>query len=261
MGLDHHAHTHSPFIPPALLTVPEAMAALRLSRATVYDLIRSGALGSVKVGRSRRIPAQAITTFVARLVESQPLMAARKDRGRLPNGAGSIYQRASDSKWVGATYVLTTDGTRHRKVVYGASWEEAHTKLLAIQDRDRRGLPAPHDAPTVAEYLEYWLEQIVHVARRPATYAKYESMVRVHIAPHLGEKRLDRLTVADCQRFANARLAAGTSVTTVHTAVATLGAALNRAMREEVAHPQRRRARHAARRRRRPSGRCGTWTS
>jgi excisionase family DNA binding protein len=59
----------NPFIPPALLTVPEAMTALRLSRATVYDLIRSGELGSVKVGRSRRIPTQAVTTFVARLVE------------------------------------------------------------------------------------------------------------------------------------------------------------------------------------------------
>lgn len=161
-------------------------------------------------------------------------MAARKDRGRLPNGAGSIYQRASDSKWVGATYVLTTDGTRHRKVVYGATWEEAHNKLLALQDRDRRGLPAPHDAPTVAEYLDYWLEQIVHVARRPATYAKYESMIRVHLVPHLGDKRVDRLTVADCQRFANGRLAAGHTPTTVHTMIATLGAALNRAMREEV---------------------------
>lgn len=69
MGLDQPAHA-SPFIRPALLTVPEAMSALRLSRATVYDLIRSGELGSVKVGRSRRIPAQAVQTFVARLVEA-----------------------------------------------------------------------------------------------------------------------------------------------------------------------------------------------
>lgn len=68
MGFDQHAH--NPFIPPALLTVPEAMASLRLSRATVYDLIRSGELGSVTVGRSRRIPAQAVTTFVAHLIES-----------------------------------------------------------------------------------------------------------------------------------------------------------------------------------------------
>jgi excisionase family DNA binding protein len=70
MGADHHAQAQNPFIPPALLTVPEAMAALRLSRATVYDLIRSKELGSVKVGRSRRIPAQAVQTFVAGLVEA-----------------------------------------------------------------------------------------------------------------------------------------------------------------------------------------------
>jgi excisionase family DNA binding protein len=57
-------------IAPTLLTVPEAMFALRLSRATIYDLIRSGDLGSVKVGRSRRIPAQAVTNFVTGLIES-----------------------------------------------------------------------------------------------------------------------------------------------------------------------------------------------
>jgi excisionase family DNA binding protein len=70
MGLDQPARTYSSFSPSALLTVPEAMAALRLSRATVYDLIRSGQLGSVKVGRSRRIPAQAVQIFLARLVEA-----------------------------------------------------------------------------------------------------------------------------------------------------------------------------------------------
>lgn len=40
-------------IPAALLTVPEAMSALRLSRATTYDLIRAGELLTVKVGRCR----------------------------------------------------------------------------------------------------------------------------------------------------------------------------------------------------------------
>jgi hypothetical protein len=30
MGLDQPAHTNRPFIPPTLLTVPEAMEALRL---------------------------------------------------------------------------------------------------------------------------------------------------------------------------------------------------------------------------------------
>lgn len=52
-----------------LLTVPEVMAILRLGRCTVYDLIRSGRLESIKVGRSRRIPAAAIDAFVCQLRE------------------------------------------------------------------------------------------------------------------------------------------------------------------------------------------------
>ncbi|RVX46260.1 excisionase family DNA binding protein [Nonomuraea polychroma] len=53
-----------------LLTVPEAMAALKISRWTLYNLIRSGELGSVIVGeRCRRIPASALDAYVTRLCE------------------------------------------------------------------------------------------------------------------------------------------------------------------------------------------------
>ena len=52
-----------------LLTVPEVMERLHLSRATVYDLIRSRALPSGTVGRARRIPESAVNTFMQRLVE------------------------------------------------------------------------------------------------------------------------------------------------------------------------------------------------
>jgi len=52
-----------------LLTVPEVMAALRLSRATVYDLIRSRQLLSVKIGRCRRIPPDELAAYLARLRE------------------------------------------------------------------------------------------------------------------------------------------------------------------------------------------------
>ena len=46
------------------LTVPEVMAALRLSRFKVYDLIRSNQLQSIKIGRSRRVPADGLRTFM-----------------------------------------------------------------------------------------------------------------------------------------------------------------------------------------------------
>jgi excisionase family DNA binding protein len=52
-----------------LLTVPEVMARLRLGRSTVYDLIRSRRLVSITVGRSRRIPADALRDFITREIE------------------------------------------------------------------------------------------------------------------------------------------------------------------------------------------------
>lgn len=53
-----------------LLTVPEAMARLKVSRWTLYNLIRSGELTSIVVGqRCRRIPNSAIDAFVSRLCE------------------------------------------------------------------------------------------------------------------------------------------------------------------------------------------------
>jgi excisionase family DNA binding protein len=47
-----------------LLTVPEVMARLKLSRSTVYDLIRTRRIASITIGRSRRIPALALTAYI-----------------------------------------------------------------------------------------------------------------------------------------------------------------------------------------------------
>ncbi|MFE4335895.1 helix-turn-helix domain-containing protein [Streptomyces sp. NPDC056831] len=46
------------------LTVPEVMEALSLSRFKVYDLIRSRELKSIKIGRCRRVPADAVHAFI-----------------------------------------------------------------------------------------------------------------------------------------------------------------------------------------------------
>jgi excisionase family DNA binding protein len=45
------------------------MAVLGLSRWQIYNLIRSGELESVKVGRSRRVPVAAVDNFVSQLRE------------------------------------------------------------------------------------------------------------------------------------------------------------------------------------------------
>jgi excisionase family DNA binding protein len=52
---------------PLLYRVDEAAAALRLSRSSVYKLIRSGQLRSVKQGRRRLVPVIALAEYVASL--------------------------------------------------------------------------------------------------------------------------------------------------------------------------------------------------
>jgi excisionase family DNA binding protein len=55
-----------------LLTPEEAAQRLALSRTTIYELIRTGELRSVKVGRARRIPVAALGEFVNGLFDPDP---------------------------------------------------------------------------------------------------------------------------------------------------------------------------------------------
>ena len=48
-----------------LLDVPGAVEFTRLSRSTIFELLRAGTIASVRVGKSRRIPRRALEEFVA----------------------------------------------------------------------------------------------------------------------------------------------------------------------------------------------------
>ncbi len=50
-----------------LLTPEEAARVLSIGRSKVYELIRTGALESVRIGGSRRVPVTAIERFIAEL--------------------------------------------------------------------------------------------------------------------------------------------------------------------------------------------------
>ena len=52
-----------------LLSVPDFMAATGVGRTKVYELIGSGELETVTVGRRRMVPAQALEDWVNRLCE------------------------------------------------------------------------------------------------------------------------------------------------------------------------------------------------
>lgn len=54
-----------PNIPAVLYRVDEAADAMRLSRTAIYELIRSGQLRTVKLGRRRLVPVEALTEYVS----------------------------------------------------------------------------------------------------------------------------------------------------------------------------------------------------
>lgn len=61
---------------PLLLTVEAAADRLSVGRTTLFELISSGAVASVKIGRARRIPASALDEYVRRLTAEQVGAAA-----------------------------------------------------------------------------------------------------------------------------------------------------------------------------------------
>jgi excisionase family DNA binding protein len=86
--------------PKLLLTPLEAAHCLSIGRTSLYELLRSGRLGSVTIGGSRRIPTSAIMRFVDELAqdalpepeppEVTPLRQTLRSRGRRgPTSVGS----------------------------------------------------------------------------------------------------------------------------------------------------------------------------
>lgn len=57
--------------PRVLLTVEAAAEQLSVGRTYMYQLLKNGAIESVKVGRLRRIPVEALTAFARRLTAEQ----------------------------------------------------------------------------------------------------------------------------------------------------------------------------------------------
>jgi excisionase family DNA binding protein len=55
-------------VPRLLMTVPEAAEALAISRGKLYELLASGAIASIRIDGSRRIPVTALEEYVSRLL-------------------------------------------------------------------------------------------------------------------------------------------------------------------------------------------------
>jgi len=88
-----------------LLTVPEAAEALAISRSKLYELLTAGAVASIRIDGSRRIPITALEEYISKLLAERnaalcplplplhPLtsqVAERVSAGTRPNSAMAL---------------------------------------------------------------------------------------------------------------------------------------------------------------------------
>ncbi len=118
--------------------------------------------------------------------------------GKRGNGEGSIYPYKNG--FAAYVWVTTPDGKKKRKYVYGKTREEVHDKWIRLHAEAKKG-PVATRHRTLGAFLSYWLESIVKPNLAPLSYVSYEGAVRLYIAPHLGAKRLDKLTVRDVREW------------------------------------------------------------
>jgi integrase len=117
---------------------------------------------------------------------------ARRNRA---NGEGTIRFDARDRRWHGWIDMGTTEGGR-RDRRHVANPERA-VVVKALRElatkRDAGVVPAAGRAPTLAEWAEYYLENVARHRVRPSTLQSYRWLFDRHILPVIGHHRLDRL--------------------------------------------------------------------
>ena len=143
---------------------------------------------------------------------------------------GSIYRR-KEGRWVGVLHVGYAAGRRQRKAYYGATRQEVASLLAAaVRDQQRGKRPAP-EREKLGPFLERWLDDTARRSIRSSTYMGYERIVRLHIAPEIGDLRLARLTADDLDALYSRLQEKGLAPATISRVHALLHLALAHAQR------------------------------
>lgn len=152
---------------------------------------------------------------------------------KAPNGAGSIWQRA-DGRWSGAVVLDEADGARRRRTFYASTREQAEAKRAELLAKVESGAAITPAYLTLQRYLDEWLSQVVADRVRPNTLVAYRHYVEKYLNPDLGKKKLGRLSAREIRLYLDSLKRRGTGVRTIRYVHATLRAALEDAMREEL---------------------------
>lgn len=149
------------------------------------------------------------------------------------NREGSIYKR-KDGRWVASIHVQTSMHTWERRYLYGKTRGDVEQKLAQLREKIESDAPIAPTKLTVGAYLNEWVEHVAARRVRRSTLYNYRLYIERHLVPGLGRKRLDKLTAREVRLFLERLHDAGSGARTVQYTHATLRAALEDAVRDEL---------------------------
>lgn len=156
---------------------------------------------------------------------------------RRSNHEGSIYQRKSDGLWLGVAHVgYDAMGKPLRKYVSAKKRTEVVEKLKDLRRKIDDRLLLKDESVKVAELFERWFEDVMRHQIAPSTFSNYQTVVRMHILPCLGNKKLVELNVGDVDKLLSQKADSGLSASTVRRIRAVLAQCLDQAIRWELVH-------------------------
>lgn len=161
-----------------------------------------------------------------------PPANARKP-GKRGHGEGTIYQRKSDSLWVGTIMLgRKPDGRPDRPKVTGRTRGDVQKQLAQLRRKADEGLRADpsKERQTVAAFMDTWLAA-TRTSVRLQTWEGYVQFTRKHIIPSLGRSKLSGLRADAIQAFYAAKLAEGLAPNTIKKIRSVLHRALKMAVK------------------------------
>jgi integrase len=139
--------------------------------------------------------------------------------------------KTDDGRWRAVVDLGWVDGKRRRKYVSGATQSQALERLRQAQRELGNGVVSD-DRLSVGQFLNRWATQNLPGQVTGTTLDDYVHMIRLHLEPGLGRKRVARLTVADVDGLWAAKREAGYKPNTIRIMRAVLRRALVQAERE-----------------------------
>jgi integrase len=146
------------------------------------------------------------------------------------NGEGGITRHKKSGLYM-ARYTVQTPTGPKRKTLYGKKREEVAEKLIEALSKRNEGFVFEGEGQTLSAYLDRWLNGSAKGSVKPSTYESYERMVRNHLKPALGHRKLKNLAPDHVQYFYQSKLDAGLAPGTVRLMHGILHKALEQAVR------------------------------